>query len=138
MIVVDTNLIASLFLPSEATDSAEQVLKKDAQWAVPWLWRSELRNVLATGMRTRRFDLSFALEVMQAAEELVADNEYSLPTLPILRLARESGCSAYDCEFVALAEQLGIRLITLDKQVLQAFPEHALSPAAYLSARPRA
>ena len=134
MIVVDTNLIASLFLPTEATAMAERVLKQDSQWAAPCFWRSEFRNVLATGMRTGRFDFSFAVEAMQAAEELVAGNEYSLPNLPILRLARESGCSAYDCEFVALAEELGIHLVTFDKQVLKAFPERALAPSAYLSA----
>jgi predicted nucleic acid-binding protein len=40
----------------------------------------------------------------------------------VLSLANRSGCSAYDCEFVALAEDLGTRLVSNDNAVLRAFP----------------
>lgn len=36
-----------------------------------------------------------------------------------------SDCTAYDCEFVALAMQLGTKLVTADKKLLRSFPEHA-------------
>jgi predicted nucleic acid-binding protein len=45
----------------------------------------------------------------------------------VLELAGESGCTAYDCEFVALAQELGVALVTTDKQVLKAFPKIAVS-----------
>jgi predicted nucleic acid-binding protein len=45
----------------------------------------------------------------------------------ILDLVAESGCTSYDCEFIALAMQLGITLVTADKQLLKQFPNLALS-----------
>jgi hypothetical protein len=35
--------------------------------------------------------------------------------------------SAYDCEFVALAHANGVRLLTVDRQILHEFPEVANS-----------
>ena len=36
-------------------------------------------------------------------------------------------CSAYDCEFVALAHANGVRLLTVDREILHDFPEVAIS-----------
>ena len=36
-------------------------------------------------------------------------------------------CSAYACEFVALAHANGVRLLTVDRQILHEFPEVAIS-----------
>ncbi len=47
MIVVDTNVIAYLYLSNERSQQVERLLEKDSEWAAPLLWRSELRNVLA-------------------------------------------------------------------------------------------
>ena len=51
MVVVDTNVIAALYLPNENSVLAETLLLQDANWAAPALWRSELRNVLALYLR---------------------------------------------------------------------------------------
>ncbi len=48
-----------------------------------------------------------------------------------------AGCSAYDCEFVVLARELRVRLVTFDTEVLQSFPDTADSPETFLS-RPSA
>ena len=44
MIVVDTNVIGYLYLSSERSGQAERVLLREAEWAAPILWRSELRG----------------------------------------------------------------------------------------------
>ena len=62
------------------------------------------------------------------AEHLLAGREYSVASTSVLHLALRSGCSAYDCEFVALARDLDVNLITTDRQVLKAFPDTAMSP----------
>ena len=53
MIVVDTNVLAYLYLPSDFTLAAEKLLLNDPQWVAPHLWRSEFRNILAGYMRER-------------------------------------------------------------------------------------
>lgn len=134
MIVADTNLLASLFLPSAGTAVAEQVLRTDSHWSVPLLWRSELRNVLATAMRTRRLELNVALEILETAGAIVRGNEHLVPDPRVMALSAASGCSAYDCEFVALAEDLDAPLVTWDRQVLKAFPARAVAPERFVAA----
>ena len=131
MIVVDTNVVAYLFLPGDWTDAARSALQADPAWAAPLLWRRELRNVLALYLRRRHLKLKEALEVQHAAEALMAGREYAVESEAVLSLAAASGRSAYDCEFVALAQALGVSLVTSDRQVLSAFPETAVSLSAF-------
>jgi predicted nucleic acid-binding protein len=133
MIVVDTNLIGYLVIPGEQTEQAERVLTKDPDWVAPRLWRSELRNVLALYLRRRLLGLEDAVAMMDQAERLMAGREGATPSLPVLALAERSGRSAYDCEFVALASELGVRFVTADRQLVQAFPELAATPDQFLS-----
>lgn len=134
MIVVDTNMIGYLFLSGERSIQAEQILAKDIHWAAPLLWRSELRNVLATYLNQKLLRLEDALQIMAEAEQLMTDAEYEVTSSRVLRLSAESGCSAYDCEFVVLAEDLKAPLITSDRKLLGRFPQLALSPEAFLAA----
>ncbi|MBD3385254.1 PIN domain-containing protein [candidate division KSB1 bacterium] len=122
MKVIDANVIAYLLIEGRYTDKAKQLLKKDPEWIAPLLWRSEYRNVLATYVRNKYFDLSQALFLVKKAEELMQGGEYQVQSKDVLELAKESGCSAYDCEYVALAKDLGAKLITTDKQLIKAFP----------------
>lgn len=127
MIVVDTNVIAYLYLPTEYTSHAEALLSRDPEWLAPVLWRSELRNVLALYMRKGVLDFDQAFAIQQEAEALMADRNYDPDSLAVLKLADDSGCSAYDCEFVALARFTGLPLVTMDKKVLEAFPDSAVA-----------
>jgi predicted nucleic acid-binding protein len=127
MIVVDTNVVAYLFLGGEKTAGARLAFRKDPAWAAPILWRSEFRNVLAACLRRGTLRLSDALEVMRDAEALFRGAEYSVESGDVLKLVTESGCSAYDCEFVALAQQLGVPLLTSDAEILKEFTQTAIS-----------
>ncbi len=132
MIVADTNLIAYFLIPGQRGAEAEAVFRKDSKWAAPLLWRSEFRNVLALYLRRSVLSLQQALEIMADAEALLRGREYSLPSEPIIRLVAGSACSAYDCEFIALAKELGISLVTADAKVLGAFAETAISPVKFV------
>jgi len=127
MIVADTNLIAYFFIPGQFSEKAKAVFLKDPDWAAPLIWKSEFRNVLATYLRSGHLDLDMALTLAREAEGLLHGNEFSVPTEKVLRLVLKSKCSAYDCEFAALAEELGIRLVTSDKMILSSFPKLALA-----------
>ena len=126
MIVVDTNVLAYLYLPGEYTVHAEALLKQDSQWAAPPLWRSEFRNILAGYIRRKTLTFEQALSMQSEAESLLAGSEFEVDSRAVLELVRGSDCSAYDCEFIALAMRLGTKLVTMDGKLLRAFPEHAV------------
>ena len=94
MIVVDTNVVVSLFVSSPSTSLAKEAAHKDGHWIMPTLWLSEMRSV-------------------------------PVPSQGVLEYAAESGCSAYDCEFVTLAVLAETRLVTLDKRLALRFPRIA-------------
>lgn len=129
MIVVDVNVVAYLYLPGKLSELSEGLLQRDAEWAAPRLWRSEFRNVLSTYVRQGLLELDAAVDINRRAEALLADNEYDVSALAVLRLASDSGCSAYDCEYIALAQHLKVKLISADKKLCKAFPSHALALA---------
>ena len=127
MIVVDSNVLAYLYLPSEHTPAAEALLQRDADWAAPVLWRSEFRNILAGYMRRGTLTCDHACLIQREAEALMAGTEFEVESAAVLDLVRQSDCSAYDCEFIALADKLGTSLVTLDRKLLKAFPTRAVS-----------
>jgi predicted nucleic acid-binding protein len=131
MIVADTNLLIYLYVQGDRTEDSEAVLKRDATWTVPLLWRSEFRNALIGLVRKEFVPLDKAVSIVDEAERWLAGREYSVISRHVLTLADRSGCSAYDCEFVALAEDLGVPLVTADRQILKAFPGLAISPNGF-------
>jgi predicted nucleic acid-binding protein len=136
MIVVDTNIIGYLYLSSPHSIQVQEALLKDSQWAAPYLWRSELRNVLALYMRQGRLSLSDAQLLMDEALMLMRGREYTVASVPVLNLVAGSTCSAYDCEFVVLAQDLGVPLVTVDKQILSQFPDVAISLKTFITVLP--
>jgi predicted nucleic acid-binding protein len=122
MIVVDTNVLAYLWLPGERTKAAERLLKKDPDWSAPLLWRSEFRNVLAGCLRRGDLSLETALQIADEAEGQMRGREFTVPSSQVFARVDESDCSAYDCEFVVLADELGVSLITSADKLLKSFP----------------
>ena len=130
MIVVDSNVLAYLYLPGEYTPAAEALLERDPDWASPILWRSEFRNILAGYVRRKDISFEQAASLQLEAENLLAGCEFEVESREVLELVRDSDCSAYDCEFIALAMKLGTKLFTMDKKLLRAFPNCALPISA--------
>jgi predicted nucleic acid-binding protein len=130
MIIVDTNILAYLYLPSEFTSQAEQLLLDEPEWAAPFLWRSEFRNILAGYIRRGHVTLDQAVQLQHEAESLLASMEFEVNSADVLALVNTSDCSAYDCEFVALAMSCGTKLVTMDSKLLRAFPKTAFSLVA--------
>ncbi len=129
MIVVDTNVLAYFFMRGEHTTAAEELYERDPKWVAPSLWRSEFRNLLAGYMRRDGLSLEKACALQDAAQSLL-DGEFESDSNSVLWLVSESTCSAYDCEFVSLAERLNVKLVTMDGKVRKAFPKIAVPISA--------
>ena len=125
MIVVDTNLIAHLHLRGPDSDLAEAARAKE-EWCSPVLWRSEFRNVLALHVRRQLLTVQQARERMDNAEKLLWGSELTVRSATVFDCVARSNRSAYDCEFVALAIDLGLKLVTTDGPIVQEFPETAI------------
>ena len=133
MIVVDTNIICYLYIFGDRSQQSEDLLSFDSSWVAPILWRSEFRNVLAQYLRKRLLNIDDILLIIQQAEQLLENREYEISSVHIMQLVESSQCSAYDCEFVALAEYLDVPLITADKKIIRQFPEIANSVDSYIA-----
>ncbi len=133
MIVVDANILAYLLIPGERSAAAESLLERDPEWAAPVLWRSELRQVLTGYLQRGDLGLDACAELWSRADALLTGHQHLVPTRTVLELALDSGCSAYDCEYVALAKLLGVLLVTEDRALLTAFADIArpLSPPSH-------
>jgi predicted nucleic acid-binding protein len=127
MIVVDSNVLAYLYLPGDHTAGAEALLQRNPDWAAPVLWRSEFRNILAGYMRRKTLTFDQACSLQIEAEGLLSGSEFEVDSHAVLELVSDSDCSAYDCEFIALAIKLDTKLVTVDKKLLRAFPKRAMA-----------
>jgi Predicted nucleic acid-binding protein, contains PIN domain len=132
MIVADNTLISYFTIEGEFTEEATRVREKDPEWAAPPLWRAEFLNVLWLHVRQGEFGLDLAIQHIDLAEDLIDGRSYDVAPTEVLRLAVESGCSAYDSHYAALAQQLGVPLVTHDGGVLEGFPKTAVHPDDFL------
>ena len=127
MIVVDTNVICYRWIPSPHSEAADKAWAKEPVWIAPLLWRSEFRNALAGAIRRNLITAEAVIDIIEKAEGQFADREFLVSSRAVMHLIAHSSCSAYDCEFVALARDQGVRLVTVDRQVLTEFSEVAVS-----------
>lgn len=136
MIVIDTMILTYFLLQHPGfTEEVDPVFSANLTYGAPPLWRSELRNSLLQYMGAadpnlpgNRLELADALAHMRDAEHLLDTHTYEVDSAEVLSLAFKSTCSAYDCEYVALAQALEVQLVTFDQKVLDAFPETAVHP----------
>ncbi len=131
MIVVDVNALVYLWIPGEKTALAERALRRDPRWVAPILWKSEFRNVLCGCVRRGAMPMDGALRCMAGVEEQMREGGFVVPSASVLREAVRSECSAYDCEYAALAVDLGVKLVTCDRQILKHFPGRAVDLGAF-------
>ena len=126
MIVVDSNVIAYFYLPGEFTSLAEEIMKKDSHWIVPGVWRYEFNNILANHVKYKKTPLKLVLNVLKNAQKILIENEFMVLAETVIELAVKHKHSSYDCEFIALAMNKNVRLVTCDKKLATTFPETAI------------
>ena len=133
MIVADTNLVSYLLIEGELTNGARRVREFDADWRLPPLWRSEFLNVLASAVRAGVLDEQQAFSTWWVASDLFSGHEVEPDGDRVLTLALERRISAYDAQFVALAQDLEVPLVTGDLMIVERCPEIAISIEEFAS-----
>ena len=83
--------------------------------------------MLALYLRKDLLSLNETFKIMDFVENDLNLLEYSISSYQVLEFVNRSKCSAYDCEFVALASQLNTKLITDDKLILKEFPRISIA-----------
>jgi len=133
MIVVDANLIGNLLIKSNHSPLAVQVFEKDPDWYAPILWQSEVRSIVTNYFRHNRLTLDKGFQIMDEVHGLMTDHERFVSSNLVLELAGTSKCTSYDCEYVALAKEMNLTLVTFDKQVVDEFPGIAVFPQDFIN-----
>ncbi|MGC8994718.1 MAG: type II toxin-antitoxin system VapC family toxin [Pyrobaculum sp.] len=125
-IVADASAIAALYLPEKLSEEVEKALAGADSVSSLDLAAYEVLNVVwkhaRRGLISREAALEIAGEVLQLFKTLeVYSYREVLPDA--LEIALEKRVTVYDSAYVALAKKLGATLLTLDRQIAQAFPQ---------------
>jgi len=133
MIVVDANLIGYFFMAGEPSKLAAQIFEKDPDWYAPLLWQSEVRSIVTKHFRFKNMPLIKSQQIMNEAHDLMIEHERYVSSSTVLDLISSSKCTSYDCEYVALAKEMNLTLVTFDKAVVRDFPQIAVFPQDFLN-----
>ncbi len=126
MIVPGANLIAYLVIEGPKTRLAKAVYARDPIWFMPSLWRSEFLSILATSVRTGRLEEDDAIQAWDTAVAIVGRSEREPAPLAVLSLAVVKGISAYDAQYIVLAQTIETRVVTADRKLVKRCPEVAV------------
>jgi len=127
MIVADANLVTYYYLPGPFQPLAQKIIQKDSVWLVPPIFISEFRNILLGFVRKEKLNKKDATELAVRVELIFSQRTKIISSVQTMDVACDSGCSAYDAEYIALAQMMDIKLVTNDKFLLATFPKVAVS-----------
>ena len=133
MLLVDTNVVAYLLIEGDHTQAAQQLRRRDPDWRSEAFLLVEFTNVLASSISTKRMTFDLAEDFLGKAVALFDGKLRRMPPAPVLAAAVRHGVSAYDARFLALAEALGLRIVTEDKKLRMAAPNLTQSLAEALA-----
>ena len=133
MVIVDTNVIAPLYVRSARTDTVAELFARDAVWRTEPLALIELSNVLITYERSRYITAATARDCLNRAAAFLQPHFFRVSHQAALEAALDYRVTAYDARFLALAQQVGARLITEDAKLRAAAPALTQSLAEALA-----
>ncbi len=135
MLIIDTNIIAPLYVRSARTDAVTKLFVQDQIWRTEPLALIELSNVLITYERARYITAATARDCLDRAAAFLQPNLFRVSHQAALDAALRYGTTAYDARFLALAQQLDSRLVTEDAKLRAAAPALTQSLSEALAAR---
>lgn len=135
MLLVDTNIIAPLYVRSARSEAVAELFAHDPVWRTEPLALIELSNVLITYERARYITKATARDCLDRAAAFLQPELFRVSHQAALDAALCYGTTAYDARFLALADQLGSRLVTEDTRLRAAAPALTQSLAEALDTR---
>jgi predicted nucleic acid-binding protein len=132
MVVVDTNVLAYLLIEGDRTKQAQALFAKDSDWRSETFLLVEFSNVLTTYRRVRALSAQQAESLLAEAASRVREL-LNIPNLHALRCAQRFAVSAYDARFLAVADILGVKLVTENAKLRAAAPALTRSIAQALA-----
>ena len=119
--VVDASLAAAWLLPEENSDAAEAVIMALAgRPPVPSLFWHEARNILLMAQRRGGIVPGEPVAAMGRLRRLPLEDAGAGSDGAVLALSIAHGLTAYDAAYLALAQERGLPLATLDQKLAQA------------------
>jgi len=103
---------------------------KDKDWIMPFLWKHEFISILLKIARQGSQSEANLLTIWENANVLVTENEVDMRQA--LHLAIKYRVSSYDAQYLVLAQELGILLVTEDRKLRQAAPDLTISTQDFL------
>ena len=121
LVVVDASVVIKWFVPEVHSDGALRYLDPDLERNAPELLLAEVSNIL--WKKVGRGELT-ALQANKIAEDVGQADVNIHPMRPLfgpgLRIALDTGRSAYDCIYLALADSLSTRVVIADRRLYNA------------------
>ena len=105
MVLVDTNIIAPLYVRSARTEAVEELFARDAVWRTEPLALIELSNVLITYERARYITAATARDCLNRAAAFLQPHLFRVSHQAALEAALDYRVTAYDARFLALAKE---------------------------------
>jgi predicted nucleic acid-binding protein len=133
MIVVDTHLVSFLLVDGDRTADARRCYKRDDIWRMPPLWRSEMLNVLTSGVSAGTLSEATAFKAWQNARNLFGSNEHEPSGEAVLEASLRDGLTAYEAQYVVTAEDLSAMLVTGNPRIAAARPDLAITIGTFAS-----
>jgi len=133
MLLVDTNIIAPLYVRSARSPAAAELFAHDPVWRTEPLALIELSNVLITYERARYITAAAARDCLNRAAAFLQPHLFRVSHQAALDAALRYGTTACDARFLALAQQLSMRLVTEDLKLRAAAPALTQSLAEALA-----
>ena len=132
MIVIDANILIYALIECDNSRLIPQVREKDADWRTTGLCLHETLNVLATYQRRGVLTLEQCRELLGNASRFISVAQCDVDMEASLVAAAKYGITGYDAQYVALAQNFSVPLITEDRKLRQAVPGVGISMQEFI------
>jgi predicted nucleic acid-binding protein len=133
VLLVDTNVVAYLLIDGDHTEATQELRRRDPDWRSEAFLLVEFTNVLASSIANKRMSNPVAADILSEAITLLDGKLVRIGHTLVLSIAVRYRVTAYDGRFLAVAHQLGTRLVTEDTKLRSAAPALTQSLAEALA-----